>query len=238
MALDVDSDNILQPLGVKVVGDSRYESPPETEDYTEKVPGQDGEIDFGCDLKPRFLELHCVAEVDVADRPAALDTYMGYLNPLLGAQGLTFANEPGKVYLVRYSGKIEPIPHPTWFEFVIPFKSFRSYKQGALQKSLTGTGTAVNDGNRATTFTLTITGPVTNPSVTVAGYTISYAGTIDTGKSLIVDTGALTAIYDGVNALPNVTGISPVPPKLQPGSNTVTAAVGGTTILNWYSRWL
>lgn len=236
MALDVDSDGILQPLGVKVVGDSRYEILPGTRDYTEEVPGRAGEFDFGCDFEPRILELHCAMEVLAQDRPAAIRTIASQLNPLSGAQSLTFADEPGKVYNVRFSGSLEiKNKYPTWFDFIIPLKMFDPYILGTPQKSLTGSGTAVNDGTVATPFTLTVTGPVTNPSVTVGGYVMTYTGLVDTGKSLVVDTEKMTALYDGVNALPNFNGVFP---KLQAGNNTVTAAAAGTTTLNWYDRWL
>jgi phage-related protein len=236
MALSVDSDGILQPLGVKVVGDSRYEILPGTREYTEPIPGRAGEFDFGCDFEPRILELHCAMEVLAQNRPAAIRTIASQLNPLSGAQSLTFADEPGKVYSVRYSGKLEiKNKYPTWFDFIIPFKMFDPYILGAVQKSLTGSGTATNDGNVAAPFTLTIQGAVTNPSVTVGGYTMIYNGTVALGSVLIIDTEKLTAMLDGVNALPNFNGVFP---RLQPGDNAVTAAAGGTTVLNWLDRWI
>lgn len=238
MTLSVDSNGILQPLGVQVVGDSRYEILPGTRDYTEEVPGRAGEFDFGCDLAPRILELHCAMEVLAQDRPAAIRTIASQLNPLSGAQTLTFADEPGKVYNVRYSGSMEiKSKYPTWFDFTIPFKMFAPYILGDTQKSLTGSGTATNGGTVATPFTLTIQGTVavTNPSVTVGGYTMTYTGTVALGSVLVVDTEKLTAMLDGVNALPNFNGVFP---KLQPGANTVTAAAAGTTVLNWYDRFI
>ena len=56
--LHVDENGILQPLGVKVLRDSREELLPATRDYVEVIPGMDGEYDFGCDLESRILELH------------------------------------------------------------------------------------------------------------------------------------------------------------------------------------
>lgn len=236
MALSVDSDGILQPLGVQVVGDSRHEILPGTRDYTEEIPGRAGEFDFGCDLAPRILELHCVMEVLASAQPAAIRTIASQLNPLSGAQGLTFADEPGKVYNVRFSGSLEiKNKYPTWFDFIIPLKMFDPYILGAVQKSLTGSGTATNDGNVAAPFTLTIQGAVTNPSVTVGGHVMSYVGTVALGSVLVIDTEKLTALLDGVNALPNFNGVFP---QLQPGANTVTAAAAGTTTLNWYDRWI
>ncbi len=236
MAFSVDANNILQPLGVYVLGDSRYELLPETRDYTEEIPGRDGEIDFGCDYQSRALELHCAVEVLAGTAQKTLmRTIAGQLDAQAGTTTLTFADEPGKVYNVRYAGSIDFTQHTTWLEMTIPFKMFNPFILGTPQKSLTGSGTAVNAGNKATPFILTVTGPVTNPSVTVSGYVMSYAGTVASGKSLVVDTEKLTAIYDNANALPNFNGVFP---KLQPGNNAVTAAAAGTTIVTWYDRYL
>jgi len=235
MPFEVDSDGILQPLGVTVLRDSRFELLPGTRDYFEEVPGRHGEIDFGAELAARILELHCAIEVAPADWPAKRRDLAGYLNPLLGTQTLTFADEPGKVYYVRYAGKIDVTKHPYAREFTIPFRMCSPFIVSATQNQLIGSGTATNAGNVATPFILTVQGPVTNPSVVVAGYTMTYTGTVASGKSLIIDTDKLTAIYDGANALPNYNGVFP---KLQPGNNSVTAAAAGTTKLNWYDYWL
>lgn len=243
MAFSVDANNILQPLGVSVTGDSRYTLLPATRENTEEVSGVDGEFDFGCDYESRSLELHCVYEVLAgAAQKAAERTITGYLDAQLGVTALTFADEPGKTYYVRYSGSMDFTSHPTWLEFTIPFKTFNRdgnktdpYIYSSTQNSLTGSGTAVNAGNKATPFTLTITGAVTNPSVTVGGYTMTYTGTINAGSSLVIDTEKLTATLDGVNALANYNGVFP---KLAVGNNVVTAAAAGTCVVAWYDRWI
>lgn len=235
MAFEVDANGILQPLGVTVLRDSRFELLPGTRDYFEEVPGRHGEIDFGAELQARILELHCAIEVSPSEWPAKRLEIAKYLNPLLGTQTLTFADEPGKVYHVRYAGKIDVIKYPYAREFTIPFRMCNPFITGAIQKELIGSGTAVNDGNIATPFTLTIQGEVTNPSVVVAGYTMTYTGTVAIGSALVIDTDKLTVTLDGANALPNYNGVFP---KLQPGNNSVTAAAAGTTTIRWYDRWI
>lgn len=237
MAFQVDENGVLQPLGVTVLRDSRLELLPGTRDYFEEIPGRDGEIDFGAELTAAPLELHCVVEVAPADWPARRYEYAAYLDPRLGTQALTFADESGKVYYVRYAGKIPLTKYPYAREFTIPFRMCDPFIKSATQNSLVGSGTAVNAGTEPAPFTLTIQGPVTNPSVVVAGYTMTYTGTVALGSVLIIDTDKLTAMLNGVNALSNVGGFSPVP-KLQPESNVVTAAAAGTTTLNWRDRWI
>jgi phage-related protein len=235
MSFEVDANGILQPLGVQVLRDSRFELLPGTRDYFEEVPGRDGEIDFGAELVAAPLELHCLIEIAPADWPAKRREIAGYLNPLLGAQALTFADEPGVVYFVRYAGRIPFTKYPYAREFTIPFRMCDPLIKSATQNELVGSGTAVNAGTKETPFTLTIQGPVTNPSVTVAGYIMTYTGTIEAGSVLVIDTGSLTAVLDGANALPNYNGVFP---KLQSGNNAVAAAAAGTTTLNWYDRWI
>lgn len=240
MALTVDADGILQPLGVKVLRDNRHEVVPGQREYTEEIPGRDGELSFGVNLRPRVLELLVGKRVsmvatDVDYRPTVLRQIAGYLNPLAGEQNLTFADEPGKVYKVRVADAVEIPRGREYIEFAIAFEMLNPYILGAVQNSLTGSGTAVNAGTVAIPFTLTIQGEVTNPSVVVAGYTMTYTGTINAGSALVIDTDKLTAVLDNANALPNSNGVFP---RLQPGDNAVTAAAAGTTTLNWYDRWI
>lgn len=239
MALNVDSNGILQPLGLKVIRDNRHEVIPGVRKYVDEIPGRDGQIRHKAELKSRILKMTVsrVASMTPGDPDywtTVRDNIAATLNPLNGEQSLTYADYPGRVFV----GVFESVDIPRergYIEFEITFEMDNPYIQGAVQKSLTGSGTATNDGTKETPYTLTIQGPVTNPSVTVAGYTMAYTGTVAGGSILIIDTENLTAILDGVNALPNYNGVFP---KLQPGANAVTAAVAGTTSLNWNDRWM
>lgn len=240
MALNVDSNGILQPLGATVLRDNRHEIIPGQRKYQEEIPGRDGAISFGFNLRSKMLEMLVGKKVSLDSsspdyRPTVMRQIASQLNPLNGEQDLTFADEPGKVYKVRIADAIDIPRERDYIEFAISFEMLSPYILGAPQKSLTGSGTATNDGNVATPFTMTIQGPVTNPSVTVAGYTTTYTGIVGAGSTLIIDTEKLTAALDGVNALPNYNGVFP---KLQSGANAVTAASAGTTTLNWNDRWL
>jgi len=80
-----------------------------------------------------------------------------------------------------------------------------------------------------------IAGPVTNPSVTVGGQTLSYTGSLAAGDKVVIDTEKMTVTFNGVNALGSYSGGFP---KLQPGDTEVTAAAGGTTTWKWRDRWV
>jgi phage-related protein len=235
MALNVDSAGLLQPLGVRVLRDNRMDLLPATRDYFEEVPGRDGEFDFGCDLEGQILELHCVIETTRATWAVTRNLLAGYLNPKLGEQELTFNDESGVVYKVRYAGNIPLTFYPFAREFTIPFKMCKPHRLASTQSTLDETGKAVNAGNDETPFVVTITGPVTNPSVVVGTETMTYTGELTAGDTLIIDTEKMTVTFNGVNALGNYNNVFPM---LAVGDNDVTIPLTGTTVIAWTNRWI
>ena len=233
MAFHVDENGILQPLGVTVLRGVEFIT--NTVDYSESAPGRDGEYDFGCDLGPKLINIPVAIDTTPstwADKEAEI---MGYLNPKLGEQPLTFANRPGKVYMARYAGTLGFKDDGRYHrEFTLPFKVSKSYGIASTQSTLTGAGTAVNSGNDVCPIVVEIVGPVTNPSVTIGGKVMTYTGQVTASDTLIIDTEKLTATFNGANALANFNGIFP---KLAVGNNAVTAASAGTTTVKWYNRW-
>lgn len=233
MAFNVDENGILQPLGVTVLRGVEFVT--NTVDYSESVPGRDGEYDFGCDLGPKLINIPVAIETTPstwADEEAKI---MRYLNPKLGSQSLTFANRPGKVYMVRYVGTLgfqdKGLYHR---EFTLPFKVFASYGIASTQSLLEGAGTAVNAGNDVCPVVVEIVGPVTNPSVKIGSAEMKYTGQVTASDKLIIDTEKLTATFNGANALVNYNGVFP---KLAVGDNTVTVS-GGTVKVIWLNRWI
>jgi len=233
MAFHVDENGILQPLGVTVLRGVEFIT--NTVDYSESVPGRDGEYDFGCDLGPKLINIPVAIDTTPstwADKEAEI---MGYLNPKLGEQPLTFANRPGKVYMARYAGTLGFKDDGRYHrEFTLPFKVSRSYGVSSTQSLLVGTGTAVNAGNDETPVIVEIVGPVTNPSVTVGGVEMKYTGEVTASDTLIIDTEKLTCTFNGANALANYNKKFP---WLAVGDNTVTVS-GGTVQVIWLNRWI
>lgn len=233
----VDSYNILQPLGVLVLQDSRQELLPSTRDNTEEIPGRHGEIDFGIEFKSRILELHAATPEGLSpiEKSQLQRLFAKYLDPTKGAKPLIFSDDLEKTYMVKYVGKIDITQYPTWLEFTIPFKMIDPFILGSVEKQLIGNGILTNNGTFETPLVIKITGPVTNPSVVVGGQTLTYTGTVPSGQILSIDTGNKTVKLNGVNALSNYNGIFPM---LQPGNTSVTAASAGTTVFKWRDRWL
>lgn len=231
----IDSHNILQPLGVLVTRDSRYELLPATRDNVEEIPGVHGEIDFGTEFQKRTLELSVATNEGYAplEKSQLQRLFAKYLDPTKGAKTLIFSDDVEKTYLVKYSGKIDLTQYATWFPFVIPFKMSDPVITGSFNKSLTGSGTAVNEGTFEAPFVVEVVGPVTNPSWSVGGSTMAYTGTISSGQTLTIDTKARTAKIGTSNAFGNYNKVFPLLPV---GSTTVTSSSNIT--IRWKDRWI
>ncbi len=234
MAFNVDSNYILQPLGVKVLRGVEFIK--NTREYSDKVPGKDGEYYFGSEFEAGLISLPCFVSTTPETWGAKEAEIMGYLNPKIGMQTLTFANKPGKAYEVVYAGQLRFTEEgPGYRKFTIPFKVFGALSEALTQSLLEGSGTAVNSGNEACPCLVEIVGPVTNPTVTIGGVEMTYTGTITASDTLRIDTEKYSCTFNGVNALANYNLKFP---QLGVGANYVIAASGGTTRVKWFNRWI
>lgn len=230
----VDSNNILQPLGVLISRDNRLELLPATRDYTEEIPGRHGEIDFGTELKPRVLELQVNTQEGMpVDKAKLQRLFAKYLDPTKGAKTLIFANDVEKTYKVKYSGQIDITEYANWFRFVIPFKMSESFIVASFEKSLTGSGALVNDGTADTGLIIEIAGSATNPSVRIGNETLTYTGTIPSDQKLVIDTEKQTAKIGSNNALANFNGVFPL---LSPGETSVVTS--NNVLIKWRDKWI
>ncbi len=232
--LIVTTENILLPLGVKVLEINKSLIPP-TRDNSEEIPGRHGEIDHGTEFKADVIELKvCTPDGLTAEQKEQYQrNYAKYLNPLSGEKKLIFMWDPNIVYKVKYSGKITPTNYSTWREFVIPFKMSDPLKENYTEKTLVGSGNIVNNGTFETGLIIEISGPVSNPSLAIAGATLSYTGSIGSGQKLIVNTINKTARIGTSNAL---NGWNDKFPILAPGTHAVTASSNVT--IKWTEKYL
>lgn len=234
----VDSDNILQPLGVLVTRDSRYELLPATRDISEEAAGMHGELDFGTEFKSRTLELTVAAVSspnceEPFDREALKRLYAKYLDPTKGYRNLVFSDDVNKTYQVKFSGKIDFTQFPDWFQFTIPFKMANPFIIGSIEKTQIGSGTLNNEGTYETGMTIEILGPDNNPSITIGGDILTYNGTLSNGQVLTIDTEKQTAKIGNSNAMDKYNGVFPL---LAPGETNVTA--GNNVTIRYRDKWL
>jgi predicted phage tail component-like protein len=228
----------LNPLGVIVLRDSRYEGAPQTRDNTEEIPGRHGEINFGSELKSRLLELHVATDDGLSplQKEQLRRTIAGYLNPVAGTKKMVFLDDMDVEYEVKYAGKIDLTKYTDWMEFTIPFRMNNPLIASRDEHSLTGSGTITNEGTFETGLIIEIAGAATNPSVTIGDVTLAYTGTIAAGQSLIIDTGAQTAKIGSVNAIAQVSG--DIDYMLEPGANVSVVPSISTTVVRWRDKYL
>lgn len=226
----IGTDGMLSPLGVKVLRDSREELLPSTRESTETIPGKHGEIDFGSTFNARILELHVVTPEGV-DKGHLKRKLAGYLYPR--EKTLIFLDDLEKIYNVKYSGKIDLNQYPSWLEFTIPFKMENPFIEGAFEQSHSGTGVLVNNGSASVFPVIEIRGPATNPVIEIDGRILSYTGTINAGKTVIVNTEYMAVDMDGTNVLENFNGVFPT---LKVGNTSVIA--GSNVTFRWRDRWV
>jgi len=232
----ISEDNLLRPLNVYITGDSRKEILPAVREYSERIPGKHGDIQFATKLEPRILELRAATNdgLTPAEREQLKRKIAGYLNPTAGYKPLIFADDLDKTYMVKYAGKISLEQAADSFDFFIPFKLGKPYITETFTQTLTGSGTIHNAGNVEAYLTIEIHGEASGTTTVTMGDTaLTYTGDIATGETVVIDTVERTVEKDGVNVLENYAGGFP---KLAVGNTAVTA--GGNVTFKWKGRWV
>lgn len=233
--LYVDENSILQPLGLKILRDSRLDLLPAIREQEEELPGIDGTIDFDSKLEPRLLELHFATDDNLSalEKEQIRQNIASTLNPKTGAKKLIWADDPDKTYFVKYAGSIPYIPKLKWFDAVIPLKCVNPYIIGTELQTHSGSGTLENEGTEETPLIIEVEGELTNPDIVVESTTLTYTGTISEGETLVINTGKQTVKLDGENVLEN---FNEKWPMLQPGNTEVVA--DNKVTFKWRSRWV
>lgn len=230
----ITEDGILNPLGVTILRDSNKDILPSVEDISETIPGRHGDISFDSQIKPRLFDLHVARKCPLKDRGKIRRELARLLQPAtLEEKLLAFAEDPEKMYKVKYVGKIEPVYYMDGLDFTVPLKANDPFVYGSFDNVHSGSGILINSGDYEAPLTIEISGPITNPVVVVGGETLRYTGTLVSTDILTINTAESTVEVNGVNALPDYQGKFPV---LQPGETSVTAPVN--TLFRWRDRWL
>lgn len=256
--ITMHENGLVEPFGLYIIRDSEHPFMADMEEYSEEIPGVDGEIYFGARFKATPFKLQCINRgfLSSAEKETLKISVSGQLYQLKEYDLLVCDWMPDKAWRIRLAGKPELPDIPGRVKLTIPLvyqpfrisvderyivseESFIQYKGVEMAETLGPDQTdavIVNHGTVATPFKIEVVGPVTNPSVNVGGHVFTYAGTLTASDTLILDTGKLTATYNGVNALAHVEGMSMV--KLAPeAGTTITAAASGTTTFKWHELW-
>lgn len=229
----ITEDGILNPLGVTILRDSNKDILPSVEDISETIPGRHGDISFDSQIKPRLFDLHVARKCPLKDRGKIRRELARLLQPAtLEEKLLAFAEDPEKMYKVKYVGKIEPVYYMDGLDFTVPLKANDPFVYGSFDNVHPGSGILINSGDYEAPLIIRVNG-ATDPIITVGNETLKYTGTLTSTDTLIINTADATVEVNGVNALPNYQGGFP---KLKPGETSVTAPEG--TVFRWRAKWL
>jgi phage-related protein len=249
----IDSDRLLQidDVYLLVLADTKDNILPGTRDISDEIPGRDGEFDFGTELEARILELHVAVPLagfligkDFTHTKAyAKDVISKHFNPKSGIKSLSFADKPGKVYYVKYSGSIESYKeHVSWLEYTIPLKMPDPYIYSTAETVSTVSGATImmNSGTVDAPVIVEVTGASTSPAITVSSTTygsqeMQWLGELGAGETLVIDTDKMVVTVDGENA---VSGYNNNFPLLPPGESTVNFSGGGSAQVKWRDKWV
>lgn len=235
LALMIRKDGIVDPFGLNWLRTSRFPLIAGTRDGLDDVGGMDGAVDFGSMLGTDDIVLELVSEdgLSPVEIVGLRNTVVGYLNQLRDYGTLSWEADPDKVLLIRLNGKpSRDVTILRAFQIGIPLLC-QPLWYGDAERILTTSGTAINAGTFETPMTVEIRGPCTNPTVTVNGKIMAYAGTLTASDILIIDTGALTCTFNEINAF----AFNGVFPTLLPGENIVNMGQVNTTV-KWRDCWL
>jgi phage-related protein len=236
MDIIIQNDGIVTPFNIQSSRETRFTLLPQTRDATDSKEAADGEIDFGTTLGMGEFTLHGIIEFEsINERNTIEYEIRRHLNDCRKHKQVFYECSPEKYNIVRLTGRPEITRFPHHLEIRAQFKA-DPFWRSTIEHMLTGSGTLVNAGTFETPLIIEITGPATNPSVTIGDKVLAYTGTILSGQKLIItviEDGAGTAILNGANAMIEYNGLFPL---LQPGSVNVTA--DNNVTIRWRDRWI
>lgn len=244
---------------------------PPIKDKKEEIDGMEGAWDFGCNFGPRPISyVIAITDIARANLQATIRNIALWLNPQKGQKALIDDDEPQRFYLARLTGNI-PIERLIYLyrEFTVTFLAFDPVARGEnlvwqgivdtgvfkvtnpgtievrpviTIKALDG-GSMLGDIERTGAYDTdgTINDTITNPVLTLNGRTVSFAGVLNAGESLMIDCLKRQATKGALNATPYLAADEF--PELGPGDNNLTMAddtstSGGLVKVEYYGRWL
>ena len=258
--ITVKTNGIVEPFGLHIVRDSEFGLLAPLREYTEELPGVDGEFYFGSDFGPgehKLKMLNVGGFLTAVEKDTLQTAVAAQLYALKEYDLLVLEWVPDKVWRVRLTGKPDMPDIPGRVQLTITLK-YQPFRISVAENYLTGIEGAIqyksvemaevldpatdnhailiNKGTIATPLKIEIVGAVTNPSVVVGAYTLTYTGTLTSSDTLIIDTGAMTCTFNGVNAMGGLSGMTDFI-ALLPGGTAVTVASAGATTFKWYDTW-
>lgn len=229
-------DGSVQPFGGFLTYDTEIPVTPEYRDYKITVPGKPGVVRFGQEPEERSLNLVISVQKPFAEQPAYLSQVANWLDPDQGEMLLKDERTPDRQLRVLYLGGGSYKAKFDQLTLSIPLVG-RPFYESRDEYILSGSGTINSRGNKSTPCKIRFFGACSDPSITINGIVVSFAGSLSSGEYVEIDTENLTAKKVSGTTVTNILGSTSANfPWINPGSNTVTTSFN--TAIYWRDRWL
>lgn len=227
----IQTNGILEPFGIHLSRESQMTLMAPANATIDENEYAHGEIDFGTKYgNGEYVVRGIIEHNQPSDREAIIESFSTLFIRHMKPQPLIRESKPELMTYAWLTGRPNFEFYPTWIDITFTMR-LDSFWYGVTEKSLTGSGALFNGGTRAAHPTIEISGPITDPSITISNYTLSYTGTIASEDTLVItvtEDGAGTAKIGSLNAMDNYNSVFPV---LQPGNTNVIA--GGNVTIKW-----
>jgi len=222
------------------------------------IPGKPGLADFGCDSAERYIIMKCgvYPQRDFSELVAVLDGLAAWLNPSRGLGELILDDVPDRFFWARLSDAVDCerlIRSAGQFDlnFVCPDPHAYAIADETYTITAAGSHTVTRlKGSAASEPVYSLKGVIpsgasTYISLTTNGAELRIVGALNSGETLVIDSGLVTAkVINGLgvtlrNGLPCLQELNF--PTLQRGANTVVISAVGATFtelsIQAKSRW-
>ncbi len=239
-----------QELGMGVFGKTQRPILSSTVDNIQTVPGMHGAYDFGATMGPRSFELECAFmarnHIELQSRVSNLAAFLLDADGRPRTMPIVFANQPERLYMVRYTGDLQIDRIAGLGVFALPFVAYDPFAYSIYWSNeinvdsrisvdskisvdtryryhitTTQSITINNYGNQNAQPIIEISGAFSSLSLTVGGVVFTY--NVPFSGTLTLDFARKTARIGTTNVLHNTNAQFG---KLSPGRPSV--AVSGT----------
>lgn len=243
MAIIIKKDGTVEPFNLKLLRQTKWNLMAPTRDRTEEADEYDGEIDFGAEFQSQSLELHCITEegLSIEEKHQKKVEIADTLNNLRDGDWLMVEHVPDKKIFAHFAGRVQIEEYPSWLRVTIPLR-LDPFWVSAEENEYTGiSGVIKNAGTFETPVIVDVLASpnaVTSPVIGVGNDTLYYYGTIPQNNSLIIDTGKMTVVLDGINALGFYEGGFPQLPPIETSVSVSVFSGNPAVTFKWHDRWI
>lgn len=232
------------------VTESVIPSMPEATEVAAKIAGRDGDVVLATSYEPISFEIVCYTEDNLSAEEkrkseAIINKFINEMKQNTKRLGI---EQEEKFYDVKYSGNLTVTRFPKCLKYSIPLKASNPFAKFFKKRAVVGNATFDSDTIKEVGGIFTITGPATDPKLSLNNYQMEYEETILDGNKLIIDSGNSTVTLISENSETHeiiktnaMRYYNHQFPKVENGNNTLVVNSGvadENVTLEWYDLML